>query len=84
MWFIHGLYMRDTYTNSIIQTFFYAESASYPMTIAVKTVETLFTRCGHERYTMMMENIFFFIKSIIKSYTEGTKCSDTRTIITRN
>ena len=26
------------------------------MTYAVKTVVNLFTCCGHERYTMMMEN----------------------------
>ena len=26
------------------------------MTYAVKTVENLFTWCGHERYTMMKEN----------------------------
>ena len=47
--------MRDTYTNSIINDFFKAQNESYQMTYAVKTVENLFTWCGHERYPMMME-----------------------------
>ena len=40
---LHGLDMRDTYTNSIINDFFKAENESYQMTYAVKTVENLFT-----------------------------------------
>ena len=52
---LHGLDMRDTYTNSIINEFFYAQNQSYQMTYAVKTLENLFTWCGHERYLMMME-----------------------------
>ena len=41
--------MRDTYTNTK------AQNESYQMTYAVKTVENLFTLCGHERYLMVME-----------------------------
>ena len=47
--------MRYTYTNSIINDFLKAQNESYQMTYAVKTVENLFTWCGHERYLMMME-----------------------------
>ena len=64
---LHGLDMGDTYTNSIIKSFFKAQNELYHMTYAVKTVENLFTGCGHERNTAMMETDFFFIKSIIKS-----------------
>ena len=48
---LHGLDIRDTYmyTNSIITTVFRAQNKSYHMTYAVKTVENLFTCCGHER-----------------------------------
>ena len=47
------------------------------MTYAVKTVKNLFSWCGHERYRMMMENENdFFMKSIIKSYMKGNKCSN--------
>ena len=52
---LHGLDMRETYTNSIINEFFEAQNESYQMTYAVKTLENLFTWCGHERYLMMME-----------------------------
>ena len=47
---LHGLDMRDTYTNSITDAFFKAQNESYQMTYAVKTVDHLFTWCGHERY----------------------------------
>ena len=40
------------------------------MTNAVKTVENLFTWCGHERYLMMMEI------NVIKSYMKGNKCGN--------
>ena len=46
---LHGLDMRDTYTNSTINEFFLEQNESYQMTYAVKTVEKLFTWCGHER-----------------------------------
>ena len=52
---LHGLDLRDTYTNSIINEFFQAQNESYQMTYAVKTLKNLFTWCGHERYLMMME-----------------------------
>ena len=53
---LHGLDMRDTYTNSIINyVLFKAQNESYQMTYAVKTLENLFTWCGHGRYLMMME-----------------------------
>ena len=48
--------MRDTYTNSIINEFVLAQNVLYLMTYAVKTLENLFTWCGHERYLMMMES----------------------------
>ena len=46
--------MRDTYTNSNINTFFKAQNESYQMTYAVKKVENLFTWCGHERYSFQL------------------------------
>ena len=43
---LHGLGMRDTYTNSIIYDndccYFKAQNESYQMTYAVKSVENLF------------------------------------------
>ena len=68
--------MGDTYTNSIIKSSFKAQNELYHMTFAVKTVENLFTGCGHERNTAIMETDFFFIKSIIKSYMKGNTCSN--------
>ena len=51
---LHGLDMRHAYTNSIVNDFFFkALNESYQMTYAVKTVENLFTWCGHERYPTM-------------------------------
>ena len=52
--------MRDTYTNSIRTYYNYNYSfkaliESYQMAYAVKTLDNLFTCCGHERYLMMME-----------------------------
>ena len=52
---LHGLDMRDTYTNSIINDFFKAQDESYQMTYAVKTLENLFTWYEHEIYPMIME-----------------------------
>ena len=40
---LHGLDMRDTYTNSIINDFLKAQNESYQMTYAVKTLGNLFT-----------------------------------------
>ena len=40
---LHGLDMRDTYTNAIINEFFLAQNESYQMTYAVKTLDNLFT-----------------------------------------
>ena len=47
--------MRETYTNSIINHFFKAQYESYQMTYAVKTVENLFTWCGHDISPLMTE-----------------------------
>ena len=64
--YLHDWDMRDAYTDSIIKYgFLKAQNESYKMTYAVKTVHHLFTWCGHERYTMMIENDFFFMKSIM-------------------
>ena len=56
-WLRHERYIY-LFNNTI--RFFKAQNESYHMTYAVKTVEHLFTRCGHERYTMMTEDQFFF------------------------
>ena len=47
---LHGLDMRDTYTNSIINDFIYAQNGSYQMTCS-KTEENLFTWYEHEIHT---------------------------------
>ena len=47
--------MRVTFTTLIINIFFRAQNESYAMTYAGKTVENLFTWCGHERYPMMVD-----------------------------
>ena len=48
--------MRDTYTNSLInEVFFKAQNESYQMTYTVKTVENVFTWCGHERFPLLIE-----------------------------
>ena len=52
---LHGLDMRDTFTDSIINDFFKAQNESYQMTYAVKTVDNLCTWYEHEIYPMMME-----------------------------
>ena len=68
---LHGLDMRDTYTNSITNDNdgnFKAQNVTYQMTYAVKTADNLFHGvdicsynnikfiwCGHQRYPMMME-----------------------------
>ena len=44
--------MRDTYTNSIINVFFVILSRKWIVSndiYVVKTVENVFTFCGHER-----------------------------------
>ena len=43
---LHGLDMRDTYTNSIIHDFFKVQNESYQIKYAVKSVENLLTWHG--------------------------------------
>ena len=44
----------------------------------VKTLKNSFTRCGHERYAMiiMQNESDSYMKSLIKSYMEGNKSSN--------
>ena len=50
---VHGLDKRDTYTIQLQTTFVTAQNKSY-VTYAAKTLENLFTWCGHERYPKMI------------------------------
>ena len=72
---LHGLDMRDTiYTNSIIKGFLKARNKSYRIWHMKLKHNNIYL---HDMGTSaIIMDFFIFIKSIVKSYMEGKKCSN--------